>query len=200
MKVKKRGREFDSPLYINGNAAAAGEDIGRMLWMDTGWGRKREKLVGESHPEKQGFLSPRRLGRRPRGDWDTDNSRSKRVMTAKSDDMTRLDDTDAGEADSSTSNDNNPSGTTIKVHLPPGYHHHRHDWYPHAMMSKPLQCPRDQDMGEAGAPRADPMCMAIVPYVGGSQPAPPPVINDRPDDDDGLDRHHLIDTMDVDPN
>jgi len=63
--------------------------------------------------------------------------------------------------------------STIKVHLPPGYHHHRHDWYPRDMITvpNPSQSIRIGERLENASRDEDdtaPHCMAIVPYVGGS--------------------------------
>lgn len=71
----------------------------------------------------------------------------------------------------------------IKVHLPPGYHRHRHGWYPRDMIMMPNPS-QSMSMGERQGNTSrmeeggdgstedymapSPPCMAIVPYVGGS--------------------------------
>ncbi|KAI8110112.1 hypothetical protein M9435_001791 [Picochlorum sp. BPE23] len=134
--------------------------------------------------------------------YSDDDDRAKRLMTAAfpgGADMTSattVDDegrsredphmyTTSKDNDSNNNNDASMSGIgtgsdvlkkdgvgAIKVHLPPGYHHHRHDWYPRDMITvpNPSQSIRTDERLENASRDEEymaPHCMAIVPYVGG---------------------------------
>lgn len=96
------------------------------------------------------------------------------MYTTNKDNNSNNNDDDASMSGIGTGSDVLKDGVgAIKVHLPPGYHHHRHDWYPRDMITvpNPSQSIRMDERLENASRDEDymaPHCMAIVPYVGGS--------------------------------
>ncbi len=207
MMVTKRGREWENCLYESGDGGPVQglrnvvlerrkkEKLGDQSFRNPGLGRRSREEWGEDGTVDGGAKRmmmgrPVWCGASASVSEDDDDGRSgemeeqdRTTMTIKNTTSTNNINSDDAFMDSNVLKD---GVGAITVHLPPGYHHHRHDWYHGDIVGNPsremaVEGGRDGSMGQ---------CMAIVPYVGGG------VLADHQQADD--EQEHDTARMDVD--